>query len=355
MFWRIELNTPISQVPCTKMKALTTIFLWTVFSAAISSGQVKSEPWGIYYFPSHVSFPSKTDNPQNWTAWSNSHVKGVVARESWAELEPTEGQFNFQKYLDPVATLSGKHGKQFEFSIYSGVHGKNQFWPSWLSSSGAQFVTFPSSGLTVAVPWDPIFQAKWQAVINAVAARYDGKAKLRCVQMQGPGRGSELNFGENKTDYDYLNTNFGTGWPQLWQQAAETIAGDYMNVFVQTPLIYSNGRPLPTSVDPTNATYAAVVNYLNNTYNNSGRPPWRFGDRSSGYYLGAKPIPFYSEYGLTFQGYQQDVPRGDGAAEQCAQVVGSPYFALWFEVYDSDCADSNNYTAFDNFNTATQP
>jgi hypothetical protein len=337
------------------MKALATIFLLTLFSAVVSSGQVKTEPWGIYYFPSHVSIPSKTDNPANWTAWSNSHVKGVVARESWAELEPTEGTFNFNKYLDPVATLSANKGKQFQFSVYSGVHGKNQFYPSWLKTSGAQFVTLPSSGLTVPVPWDPIFQAKWRAVINAVAAKYDGAANLHSIQMQGPGRGSELNFGENKTDYDYLNKQFGTGWPQLWQQAAETIAGYYMTAFKQTPQIYSNGRPLPTSVDKKNTTYATVVGFLNSTYNNSGNPPWRFGDRSSGYYLNAHPIPFYSQFGLTFQGYQQNVPKGAGAAAQCNQVVASPYFALWFEVYDRDCAVSANYNAFDNFNTATQP
>lgn len=347
----------LSDVPrcrLSKMNASVTIFVSVLFSAAVSSGQIKSLPWGIYYFPSHISLPSRTDNPTNWTVWSNSHVKGVVGRESWAELEPAEGQFNFQVYLDPISTLSSNQGKQFEFAISSGEHQSNQFWPNWLKSSGAQFVTLPSSGLTVPVPWDPVFQAKWQAVIKAVAARYDGAANLHCVQMEGPGRGSELYFGENITDYNYLNSKFGTNWPQLWQQAAETIAGYYMSVFVQTPLIYSNGRPLPKSVDQNNSTYAAVISFLNGKYN-SPTPPWRFGDRSSGYYLNANPIPFYSALGLTFQGYQQNVPKHAGAAAECNQVFASPYFALWFEVYDQDCAISANYKAFDNFNAATQP
>jgi hypothetical protein len=337
------------------MKAIIAVCLLTLSTVAASFAQLKSLPYGIYYFPALVSNPVKSDDPTKWNVWNNSHVPGAVARESWAELEPTEGTFNFGKYLDPIVSLSTSKGKQLEITVNSGVHGKYQFWPQWLKNSGAQFITFPSSGLTVPVPWDPIFQTKWHAVITALGQRYDGLANLHVVQMQGPGRGSELAFGENETDYAYLNNTFGTGWIQLWQQAAETIAGFYMNAFVQTPLIYSNGRPLPTKVDKKNTAYAAVVNYLNNTYNNSGNSVWRFGDRSSGYYLNAPAIPFYSEYGLTFQGYQEDVPKGTTAAQECAQLPVSPYFALWFEVYDKDCAIQANDGAYNKFNAATQP
>jgi hypothetical protein len=335
------------------MKASLAICLYTLLAISASFGQVKSLPYGIYYFPSHVSVPSRPDDPTTWKAWKNKYVIGVASRESWAELEPTEGTFDFAKYLDPIANLAAKNGKQFELSVYEGVHGKYEFYPAWLKKSGAQFITFPSSGLTIPAPWDLTLQAKWQAVINAIAQRYDGNANLHVVQMQGPGRGSELYFAEDMTDYNYLNKTFGDSWPQTWQQAAETIAGFYTTAFVTTPAIYSNGRPLPTSIDKTNATYAAVIDNLDTTYNGGGT--WRFGDRDSGYYYNAKPIPFYAEYGLTFQGYQQDKPVGTGAIKQCAQVAASPYYGKWFEVYDRDCEVQKNDGAFNQFNEATQP
>jgi hypothetical protein len=312
---------------------------------------VKSLPWGIYCLPGRVSTSKRPQKPADWQAWENPHLLGVVARESWEQLEPSDGKFNFGAFLDQVATLAVNKKKFLQISVSSGADALNQFWPSWLRSAGVQFITFPSSGLTVPAPWDPIFQAKWRGLIDALGSRYDNKSYLHCVEMQGPGRAGELFFAEDQVDYDYMNANY-PNWVSQWQVAAETIAGFYAAAFVHTPLMYANGRPLPLIIDPQNTTYGTVVSYLSQTYNN-GAPPWCFGDRDSGYYYNADPIQWYSQYGLSFQGYQQNKPTGNGAAQEAIQLIGSPYYALWFEVYDGDCEDANNYSAFDAFNTAT--
>lgn len=167
--------------------------------------------------------------------------------------------------------------------------------------------------------------------------------------MEGPGRAGELHFCSKKDpwateDYTWLQNNGGVA---AWESAAETIAGFYAQAFVHTPFVYSTGSPIPEPYDPNNQTMADVVTYLNRAYNSGAI--WRFGARDCGYYLNAKPAP----WGIHFQGYQQNKDVGNDASPEALQVYQSPYNALWFEVYDSDCMDTKNNTDFDTFNAKT--
>jgi hypothetical protein len=313
----------------------------------------KNLPYGIFWLPP-VSASFQQDTPSNWACWNapyNAHLVGVVARESWEELEPTQGTFKFSTYLGSVASLAKANGFYFEIEIPTGqaANGK-AFWPSWLTGLGMQTVTLHNpdgSGVTVPLPWDPVFLSQWQALINAIGAQYDGNVYLRVVQMTGPGRQGELFFAENGNDAANLAAQYGPTWPWLWQYAAETIATYYNTAFPTTPITYSTGRPLPKTSDPNNATMAAVVQWCYFMYNMGS--PWVFGTRDSGFYAGG-PVPLWSNF---FQGYQQTLPVGSGAAAEVNEVYKSPYNGLWFEVYQGDCQTSSNFNAFDAMNAAT--
>ncbi len=66
------------------------------------------------------------------------------------------------------------------------------------------------------LPWDPVFQQKWGAFVQALAARYGNAPNLAYVTMGGPGRRREAYFCFAPYDIDYFIyarwiTQLGTG------------------------------------------------------------------------------------------------------------------------------------------------
>ncbi|MBV8212726.1 MAG: beta-galactosidase [Verrucomicrobia bacterium] len=329
--------------------------------ASVALGSVKNLPYGIFWLPAVAT--SASQDPNDWRVWTNPHVTGVVARVSWAYLEPSEGQYNWT-YLDDIQALAQKTGALWEIEIASGAKdGSNaSFYPSWVVADGAKTVTLHGNRgtlATICVPWDPVFQAKWQALIQAVGARYDAVENLRAVQMTGVGRDGECYFCSNNpkyiSDWEWVLSQTPNGTveegEQLWENAAGTIAGFYANAFPQTPFLYSTGSPLPRSADRKNVAMSTVVASLSAAYNVGHL--WRFGTRSSGYHYNGPIDPWGARYGIFFQGYQQSAPEKSGAAAAALQVNTSPYNGLWFEVYANDCMITSNFSAFDTFNSTT--
>ena len=342
------------------MKKLLLVASWIALGSMASAG-VKNLPYGIFFLPAVAT--SASQDPHHWPVWDNVHVFGVVARVSWAYLEPNEGQFNWA-YLDAIRDLALETGTFWEIEVASGekIGANTPFYPAWVVADGAKTVTLHSdtgSPATICVPWDPVFQAKWNALIQAMGARYDSIELLRAVQMTGVGRDGECYLCSNDPNYisDWQwvlsQTPGGTvaEGEQLWVNAAETIASFYATAFRQTPFLYSTGSPIPRSVDRHNVTMATVVAALHAAYN-SGHP-WRFGTRSSGYYYNGPINPWGAKDGIFFLGYQQNAPQGSRAAAEALQVYQSPYNGLWFEVYSNDCMNTSNFSAFDTFNSQT--
>ncbi|MBV8101328.1 MAG: beta-galactosidase [Verrucomicrobia bacterium] len=332
-----------------------------IASAAVAVGSVKNLPYGIFWLPAVAT--SASQDPTDWRAWKNGHVVGVVARLSWEYLEPSEGQYNWA-YLDAVNESAQNAGILWEIEIACGAKdgADTAFYPSWVVTDGAKTVTLHSNTgvpATICVPWDPVFQAKWQALIRALGARYDTAENLRAVQMTGVGRDGECYFCSNNpkyiSDWEWVLSQTPDGTvaegEQLWVNAAETIAGYYANAFSQTPFLYSTGAPMPRSVDRKNTAMSSVVSALNTTYNVGHL--WRFGTRSSGYHYNGTVDPWGARYGIFFQGYQQNKPQKSGTAQEASQAYQSPYNGLWFEVYAGDCMIDSNFSAFDTFNSKT--
>lgn len=320
--------------------------LWLALTADGHHFQImKSGPSGIYYL-APMSSTANPDDPTSWPIFGgtevSSHLIGAAGRQTWEQLEPSEGVYNWT-YLDALQAQANQWGYQWEITIGCGVD-----FPSWVTAAGAQTVTVHDnngSAVTICVPWDLVFQAKWQSMIAALGARYDSDPNLRMVQMTGCGRQGECFFCSNtvSSDYAWLQAN---GGANAWITAAETIASFYFTAFPTTALCYSTGSPLPNTVDPNNTTMGAVIANLYASHG-IGRPA-QFYARDSGYTGSGASIP---QWNLKNQGAQQNLPVGSAAAAQAKAAWQQPYSFLWLEVYKNDCMLQSNWNAFDQFNS----
>ena len=85
------------------------------------------------------------------------------------------------------------------------------------------------------LPWDPVFQQKWGAFIQALAARYGNAPNLAYVVMGGPGRRAEAYFCFTAYDMDYFINTLG-GLPN-WELGVKWIIDQYGTYFPNTPFI----------------------------------------------------------------------------------------------------------------------
>ena len=159
-------------------------------------------------------------------------------------------------------------------------------------------------------------------------SRYDSVDVVSYVTAAGPGRTEECYFCANTTDVEELNQDGGV---QLWIQAAETIAGFYMQAFPTTPFLYGDGTPTPGDY----ADYGTVVTYCANTFGAN------FGIKSDGLYPGYKKnsyggveIPLLSPSHPV--GFQDQKIFHSPQGLQNALNVGIELKAHFIEVYSKD-------------------
>jgi hypothetical protein len=124
--------------------------------------------------------------------YSDVDVDGISVRQSWGDLEPVEGGYDW-RYLDNVTARAVAAGKAVLLRINNGggdiALGGN--CPTWVMDAVAaeplppsqKFYTFNDNGrsVTIAVFWDPVWLAKKTAMITALGARYSSNPALKIV------------------------------------------------------------------------------------------------------------------------------------------------------------------------------
>jgi PKD repeat protein len=117
------------------------------------------------------------------SVFSNPNVDGIAVRATWNALETADGVYNWS-FLDTEFAAATNAGKKVSLSIAAGVGT-----PSWVYTEGAKSFSFvdPSSGLTqkIPLPWDPVFQQKWENFIVALGQRYGSNPALSHVALTG--------------------------------------------------------------------------------------------------------------------------------------------------------------------------
>lgn len=118
------------------------------------------------------SIANKDNQPQN-EVLANPDVDGITIRQDWANLEPTEGNFDFS-YLDSAVFASAAAGKKILLRVGTQV-GK----PAWVTAAvqraRGKFFTFKQGGVNMSIPvfWDPTYLAKKKAMIAALGAHFN--------------------------------------------------------------------------------------------------------------------------------------------------------------------------------------
>ena len=198
--------------------------------------------------------------------------------------------------------------------------------------------------LPMPLPWDPIFQQKWGAFVQAFAARYGNDPNLAYVVMGGPGRNEEAYFCFTPYDIDYFINTLG-GLPS-WELGVKWIIDQYATYFPNTPFMLAMADPIPTT-DGDNSL-KTVVNY-----GVAQHPGNHFGVISCGLQypngptngsMGATEIPLLcptSTVGYQFlQTQHEDIDPVTGRFMlDLGLERGFNFGAHFIEVYNGDCDD----------------
>ena len=213
--------------------------------------------------------------------------------------------------------------------------------PATQSATGVAITTAKIEPMPL--PWDPIFQQKWGAFIQALAARYGNNPNLAYVVMGGPGRRQEAYFCFTPSDMDYFINTLG-GLPN-WEAGVKWIIDQYGTYFPNTPFMLAMGDPIPTSDG--DASLEAMVGY-----GMAEHPGNHFGVMSCGLQAygpgpnsnGAEFIPLLcptSTVGFQFYIRQgRDIDPGTGRFNlDLGLERGFNFGAHFIEVYSSDCGD----------------
>src|SRR5215510_11625685 len=95
--------------------------------------------------------------------------------------------------------------------------------PATQTATGVAITT--AQILPMPLPWDPIFQQKWGAFVQAFAARYGSASNLVYIVIGGPGRREESYFCFTDYDMDYFINTLG-GLPN-WELGVKWIIDQY--------------------------------------------------------------------------------------------------------------------------------
>lgn len=111
---------------------------------------------------------------------------------TWDQLEPGEGYFNWSLVDNWVQTVYSE-GKAVALGVHLMEWG-GETVPDWVFAAGAQTIT--CNGWRIPKYWDPVFLAKLEHFVQALAARYDNDPRIEWIQI-----GTGI-YGENQPSID---------------------------------------------------------------------------------------------------------------------------------------------------------
>ena len=122
---------------------------------------------------------------------TNPNVDGVSIRQDWAELEASEGVFDFS-FLDSEVARAATAGKPVLLRIKT-QSGKPAWVTNAVSAAGGSFFTFDDDGVSTTIPvfWDPTFLAKKKAMLVALGAHFTNNPTVKIVAVSFANANSE--------------------------------------------------------------------------------------------------------------------------------------------------------------------
>lgn len=197
--------------------------------------------------------------PADQSALNNPDVVGMSIRQDWADLEPSEGSFDWS-FLDSEVAKAVAAGKDVLLRIRT-QDGKPEWVTAAVQQAGGLFFNFDDDGVPTSIPvfWDPTFLAKKKGMITALGGHFTKNPAVKIVAASFANATSE-DWNVPHTDVDVLNW-FAVSYTtekllDAGKQIIDTTLSAFPNQYV-TLAIAGNGHAGATgNLDPT-ATYVA--------------------------------------------------------------------------------------------------
>ena len=281
------------------------ILVLALATASPLCGWNKRRPHGVAVVlanPGEASSPYAIDSAP---CWKDPNITGVLLRVNWRNIEPTPGNYDWS-YIDYGVQLCKSTHKFAQLSINFAEA------PQWIYGLGAKpwYPKGTNDNSFMPTPWDPIFQQRAAAVIQAFGARYDQMRVVKGVTMWAGGRNIETYFVQSPQNDAQLDA---VGGPQIWIAAAETIIDEYAAAFPHTRIFLATGVAYPDH----NATTTIVAQYLLSKY------PSRSGLQSNGL---TAHYPSYNNArgGVIFPHTNINIDSVPAIIYQMVDPIGSP-------------------------------
>ena len=235
-------------------KQVVVLTCWIVFLRALSPDTQAQVPRGIFSL-------SATGNAANDDALANPDVTGMSIRQSWAQLEPVEGEFDWS-FLDSEVARASAAGKAVLLRIAT-QSGKPAWVTTAIQNAGGTFFTFENDGVSLTIPvfWDPTYLAKKKAMIAALGAHFTNNSAVKIVVASFANAVTEdWNVPHTATD---VQNWFAVGYTtekllDAGQQIIDATMAAFPNQYVTLAISRNNEAGTDVNLDPT-PTYAAAT------------------------------------------------------------------------------------------------
>jgi hypothetical protein len=157
--------------------------------------------WTLHFYSNSLwSYGSRLEPSDTLDDWPGLSV--IYLRLPWSFLEPKEGQFNWSLFDTPAQRWIAK-GKRIAIRVSCSEGSMRYATPKWVQEAGAKGVDFefgkgPRAGGPLWDPdyLDPVFLAKLDHFLAAMARRYDGNPNVAFIDV-----GSFGMWGEGHTGF----------------------------------------------------------------------------------------------------------------------------------------------------------
>lgn len=144
--------------------------------------------WTLHFYSNLIeNYGSKLEPSDTLDDWPGLSV--IYLRVPWSFLEPSEGEFNWSLFDTPAQRWIAK-GKQIAIRVSCCESWLRDATPKWVQDAGAKGVEFEQGkGVKPGGPlWepdyqDPIFLAKLENFLAAMARRYDGNPNVAFIDV----------------------------------------------------------------------------------------------------------------------------------------------------------------------------
>ncbi|MFI4898842.1 MAG: beta-galactosidase [Phycisphaerales bacterium JB059] len=158
-------------------------------------------------------------------------VDGVLVRINWADVQPSEGVFDFSLIDQQIARIE-TYGKKISLAIVGGPQS-----PPWLADAGAEMFQYEFNGMTqsIPIPWDEVYLDKWHGLVDAVGAAYTDEDAISLVYItHSSANGFEMQL--PFSPFDQINWTQAGYTADLLVDAWVSTIGAFASAFPDHPL-----------------------------------------------------------------------------------------------------------------------